>query len=179
MEALKRVRTVAGMLLAGVLVSGGVPKAQDASVAELSAAYIISFVRFTTWPPDALPPRVPIVICVGGNDWVADTLVQLVRNQEIEGRTLSIRRVNDSVEGCHVFYGSNLVGAQAERLLRTTSRMPILTMSDATDFAQRGGVANFFIDNRRVRFAVNPHAVARARLQISSRLLSLAKLVGS
>jgi hypothetical protein len=57
--------------------------------------------------------------------------------------------------------------------------MPILTLSDTADFAERGGIANFFIDDGRLRFSVNPGAATRARLQISSRLLSLAKIVGS
>ena len=50
-------------------------------------------------------------------------------------------------------------------------------MSDAVDFAARGGIANFFMDGSRMRFAVNPGAASRAQLQISSRLLSLARIV--
>ena len=43
--------------------------------------------------------------------------------------------------------------------------------------AERGGVANFFVDNGRMRFAVNPKAAERSQLRISSRLLSLARIV--
>jgi hypothetical protein len=181
MGVLIRGSIVASMALAAVLGRGVSSNAQDASVADVSAAYIVNFVRFTTWPTDVLAPGVPVVICVGDSDWVADALVQLTRHQEIDKRALAIRRtgLGGSVEGCHVYYGSNLNGARAERLLRTTSSLPILTMSDAADFAERGGVANLFIDDGKMRFAVNPVAATRARLQISSRLLSLARIVGS
>lgn len=74
-------------------------------------------------------------------------------------------------------YGAGLVGRRADQLIQETSARPILTLSDSSDFAERGGVANFFIDNGRMRFAVNPRAADRAQLRISSRLLTLARLV--
>lgn len=179
MGLLIRRRILLVTIAAGLLIGGSSSLAQSA--AEVTASYIVHFVRFTTWPVDALGSGVPVVICVAGNDWVATELTQLARTQKVEGRPLSVRRtrLDDDVSGCHVFYGSNLNGDQTERLLRTTSVMPILTLSDAADFAERGGIANFFIDDGRLRFSVNPGAATRARLQISSRLLSLAKIVGS
>ena len=40
-----------------------------------------------------------------------------------------------------------------------------------------GGVANLFIEGGRMRFAVNVDALQRSKLRLSSRLLSLAKIV--
>jgi hypothetical protein len=54
---------------------------------------------------------------------------------------------------------------------------PLFTVSDFDGFASLGGVAELFIENGKVRFAINPAAALRARLQISSRVLALAKLV--
>ena len=171
---------VIAAIVAGVLIGNGTARAQS-SAAEITANYIVHFVRFTTWPADALASGAPVVICVAGNDWVASELAQLARTKDIEGRALSVRRISldAAVSGCHVLYGSNLSGDRTERLLRVTSSLPILTLSDTTDFAERGGIANFFIDDSRLRFSVNPGAASRARLQISSRLLSLARIVGS
>jgi hypothetical protein len=153
--------------------------AQNVSVPELAAAYLFNFVRFTTWPADVMPPGGSIVVCVSGNDWVADALVQLTRNQRVDGHPLSVRRssLDRSLDGCHVVYGAALDAARAQELVKAASGRPILTVSDSADFAQRGGVANFFIDDGRMRFAVNPAAAERARLRISSRLLTLAKVV--
>ena len=97
----------------------------------------------------------------------------------MEGHPLSIRRtgLDRPLNECHVVYGASLDRTSAEELVRSTSGRPILTLSDREDFAERGGVANFFIDGGRMRFAVNRAAADRARLRISSRLLTLAKLV--
>jgi YfiR/HmsC-like len=51
----------------------------------------------------------------------------------------------------------------------------VLTISDLDGFIAQGGVAQFFFDQGRLRFSVQLEAARRARLQISSRLLTLAK----
>ena len=57
------------------------------------------------------------------------------------------------------------------------SNTPTLTVSDGAAFAEAGGTANFFVEDQKMRFAINPEAAERARLRVSSKLLSLAKLV--
>ena len=154
-------------------------EAQGVSTPGLTAAFLFNFVKFTTWPADALRDGIPIVICVGGNDQVADALVHVTQNKTVEGHPLAIRRteLERPLAECHVVYGASLKATRAQELIRATSGHPILTVSDLEDFAERGGVANFFIDGGRMRFAVNPDAADRARLRISSKLLALAKVV--
>ena len=44
-------------------------------------------------------------------------------------------------------------------------------------FAESGGVAQLIVENDRMRFAINIASAQRVRLNISSKLLSLAKIV--
>ena len=44
-------------------------------------------------------------------------------------------------------------------------------------FADAGGIITFVLEGRNVRFEINQDAAMRARLQISSRLLRLARVV--
>jgi hypothetical protein len=166
------------------VLGGGLPaavrlEAQGVSTPGLTAAFLFNFVKFTTWPAGALRDGSPIVICVGGNDLVADSLVQLTQNKTVEGHALTIRRtaLDRPLTECHVVFGAALNASRAQELIRAVAGRPILTVSDLEDFAVRGGVANFFIDGGRMRFAVNPDAADRARLRISSKLLALARIV--
>ena len=154
-------------------------EAQGVSTPGLTAAFLFNFVKFTTWPADGLREGSPIVICVDGNEPVAGALVQLTKDKTVEGHALAIRRTDleRPLTECHVVYAASLNANRAQELIRSTSGHPILTVSDLEDFAERGGVANFFIDGGRMRFAVNPDAADRARLRISSKLLALAKVV--
>ena len=54
----------------------------------------------------------------------------------------------------------------------------VLTVGDGERFVRGGGMVAFIIENRRVRFDINPSAAAGAGLKISSKLLSLARHVG-
>jgi hypothetical protein len=48
---------------------------------------------------------------------------------------------------------------------------------DQDGMAQRGVMVNLFLDNRRIGFEVNAEAAKRARLNLSSKMLRLARAV--
>jgi hypothetical protein len=50
-------------------------------------------------------------------------------------------------------------------------------VGDTDGFVQQGGMINFVLVNNRVQFEVNRWAIEVAGLKISSKLLSVAKLV--
>lgn len=179
MGVLTRSAAVIALIASGVAAPAKSLAAQGVSTPGLTAAFIFSFVKFTTWPDEALRDGSAIVICVIGNDQIADALVQLTYNKAVEGHPIGIRRteLDRPLADCHVVFGASLDKTSAQALVRASARHPILTVSDFEDFARLGGVANFFIDGGRMRFAVNPDAADRTRLRISSRLLTLAKLV--
>jgi hypothetical protein len=52
-----------------------------------------------------------------------------------------------------------------------------LTVSNAPDFAQHGGMIEFKIVNNRVRFIVNLDAANKAKVTLSSELLKVAMSV--
>ena len=154
-------------------------EAEGASAPQLTAAFLLNFVKFTTWPEGALPADSPLTVCVLDNDRVADELSALARTTKVVGRGVAVRRVTlqSSLQQCQVLYGGDVDNRRTGPLLDATSGHPILTVGASSDFAERGGVANFFVDNGRMRFAVNPKAAERSHLRISSRLLSLARIV--
>src|SRR5207302_9764285 len=55
--------------------------------------------------------------------------------------------------------------------------LPILTIGEPPGFAARGGIINLTLEDNKVRFEVNIGAAKQANLNISSRLLALAKIV--
>jgi hypothetical protein len=54
---------------------------------------------------------------------------------------------------------------------------PILTVGDGDAFASGGGMIGLFVEDGRMRFAINTEAAHRAGLRFSSKLLNLAKIV--
>jgi len=167
------------LVLAGSLAHGGrAVEGQTASAPELKAAYLLNFIRFTTWPEASLSLGDAFVACVSGDAFVATAIGELVRGRRVAGRDVTVRRLGrgNPVDGCHLLYWSATDGKHAGDLLRQASARPILTVGESPD-SEPGGIASFFVDQGRMRFAFNPAAAERAQLQISSKLLSLATIV--
>ncbi len=166
--------------LAGAAMCGLAPGTQAQEVTEpaLKAAYLYNFAKFTEWPADTLAADAPLVFCVADTP-VAESLERIVAGRSIGRHTLTVQRVTpgDPLLGCHVLYASDLDALQEADYLAATRGASILSISNGERFTALGGVARFFVENARLRFAINVKAADRARLRISSRLLALAKIV--
>ena len=50
-------------------------------------------------------------------------------------------------------------------------------MGDDDHFAKEGGMINFIIQKKRIRFEINREAVKRSRLKMSTKLLKMADII--
>ena len=168
---------VAGAAIALLLLMRGVASAQDVTEPALKAAFIYNFVMFTEWPADAVPAAGPLVMCVLGDAAVGDALERAVKDRVLAGRSMAVSQVESAGTRrvCHVLYVSGVTAVRATQLVAGLRDVPVLTISDLEGFTQLGGIAQFFFEQGRLRFIVQLESAKRARLQISSRLLVLAK----
>jgi hypothetical protein len=153
--------------------------AQSATAAALTSAFLYNFAKFTEWPADALAPGQPLALCVLGDNGVAAALEQVIRGHAIESHELTVEllKPDQSARSCHVLYVSGLDEKRSLQLIDNLKAAPVLTASDANRFAEIGGIAQLILENGRMRFTVNVNAAQRARLQLSSKLLSLARII--
>lgn len=171
-------RLAAALSLAGI--SAGPAYAQSVSEFELKAAFVYHFAKFTEWPADTLPAGGRLMFCVNGDDGVKTALAQRTRNQLLKGHQVVVRQLGsgEPTHTCYILYVSaSRAHDRAVPSVKALTTAPVLTISDRSGFAKDGGIAELFIENGRLRFAINNNAALRAQLQISSRLLSLARIV--
>ena len=168
---------IACSTLAVVLLLATHAAAQDVTEPALKAAFILSFAKFTEWPADALPAAKPIVLCVLGDDAVGAELERAVKARVIDGRSLTVAFAAAVVpRTCQVLYLSGMPSTQASQVMANLHETPVLTISDLDGFTDIGGIAQFYFEQGRLRFTIKVQSVKRARIEISSRLLALAKL---
>ena len=153
--------------------------AQTATAPALKAAFLYNFAQFVEWPADALAPGQRLAMCVVGDAAVADALGQTIKGHAIEGHelTVTVLKVGEPASGCHLLYVSASEIKRSAGLLLSAKDTSVFTVSDANNFAESGGVAQLIVENDRMRFAINIASAQRGRLNISSKLLSLAKIV--
>ncbi len=147
---------------------------------ELKAAMLYNLTRFVEWPPTAYAsPQAATVLCILGRDPFGESLSSMVSKQPPDVRPVQIRHVRNDKEvgGCHVLYISSSERKQVVQILSTAAGSPLLTVGEIGQFAARGGMIQFGLEDKEVRFSVNREAALRAGLKISSRLLVLARVV--
>jgi hypothetical protein len=175
--------TRAVIVLVSVLTFGSTAFAIDegASAPALRAAFMYNFAKFTEWPANVIPRDQPMVFCVRDDAPMAEALEQILKGRAVGGHALAVRQVglDNGLRACHLLYASGLDAKRTNELLGTVERLPVLTVGDFERFAQMGGVANFFVEDGKMRFAINIESAQRAGLRVSSKLLMLARIVRS
>jgi hypothetical protein len=156
--------------------------AQDAlSEYQVEAAYLFNFLKFVEWPDESFADLLaPIVIGVVGEDPFGNALPQVVIGKTVQGRDLVIRiyHAGEDLRGAHILFISASERKRLPVILSSLRGSSVLTVADTSGFLDAGGMIQFLNENGRVRFAINVDATGRAKLKMSSKLLSLAKVVG-
>jgi hypothetical protein len=168
------------MLLMG---SATVP-AQDSSSSEylIKAGFIYNFAKLVDWPGAAFSqPDSPIVIGILGADPFGPIIDKILAGKKVNDHAFVIKRLKSVADAkdCHILFVSASETARINDAIRLTKSMPILTISEIPGFANRGGIINLTLEDSKVRFEVNVDAAKAADLNISSRLLALARIVPS
>jgi hypothetical protein len=175
------VRLVAGVLC--VLLSGApLVRAQRElpSEYEVKAAFLYNFAKFVEWPADTHSnPSAPIRLCVLGEDPFGRILDRAVQDKSINGHELTILRSRQAQElrACHILFISASEKKHLPEIFAALQGSSVLSVGDTEQFAELGGTIQFTLQDNRVRFTINLDAAERARLKISSKLLSLARVV--
>jgi hypothetical protein len=176
-----RARGRLAALLAALLLLWSTPLgAQRVTAPALKAAFVLNFANFTEWPADFLAPGQSLSLCVSGDSAVAEALEQTVKGRSVDNHALTVsflKATDSQILLCHLLYLGGSDTKRSDLLLFALSGTSVFTIGDGDRFAETGGVAQLILENGRIRFAVNIGAARRARLKISSKLLSLATII--
>jgi YfiR/HmsC-like len=157
--------------------------ASDSSEYLIKAGFIYNFAKFVEWPSASFSqPDAPIVIGILGTDPFGNVLDRIVADKKIGSRGFVVRRYKwgkdlKDLRDCQILFVSASEKAHSDEIVEFVKWLPILTIGETPGFAERGGVIRFTLEDNRVRFEVNVDAAHKANLNISSRLLTLAKII--
>jgi YfiR/HmsC-like len=155
----------------------------DSSEYLIKAGFIFNFAKFVEWPQATFAqPDSPIVIGILGTDPFGTIIDQIVQDKKIGGRGFVVKRLKwgadpKDVRECKILFVGASERAHIDELVQIVRGLPILTVGETPGFAERGGVIRLVLEDNRVRFEVNVDAARQAGLTISSRLLTLARII--
>jgi hypothetical protein len=179
-----RAGTVRGFVCAavtlGFVLSANPSTSQEPASIEphVKAAFLYNFLKFIEWPPEMLAAG-PLTVCVTGSPAVAESLKAANKQRRPLDADVTVLEITAEAipKSCHLIYVGQADEDTARRWLAALNGSTAFSVSDCARFARLGGVANFFVQDGRLRFAVNVDAARRASLHISSRMLALATIV--
>lgn len=181
MALLRSSAPLAALLLVAGLLAGGA-RANALSEYAVKAAFLLNFARLVEWPEGAFAgPDAPVVVGVAGEGAYEAAREAGITGERVGSRPVELRRLRSPEEAasCHIVFvsldGAGLAAASPAELGGGRA----LTVGEAEDFVNRGGMIGFYREGQKVRFEINPKAAQRAGLRISSRLLRVARIAGS
>jgi len=147
---------------------------------EVKAAYLYNFGRFVEWPGKvAASQGGSFTVCVLGQDPFGPSLDATLAGETIGGKTIVAKRISGPEESgnCQILFLSLTEDSHLNKIIADLDKKAVLTVSDMPQFAQRGGMIQFVLEEKRVRFEVNLTATQHAGLTLSSELLKVATTV--
>ena len=148
---------------------------------EVKTAFIHNFTKFIDWPSETFEDEnSPLRIGILGTGPIYKPLMSL-NGKTVNKRLLEVSRVKslNKVSPYHVIFMNPSENGRMRSILRALKGTGILTIGDTPGFAVQCGVINFYLKSGKVRFEINIEASRRENLQISSKLLRLARIVNS
>ena len=144
---------------------------------EVKAAFLFNFAKFVEWPPDAFADtNSPITIGVLGENVFGNSLEKIINDRKVNNRGFQFRNFDSPTEAtnCQILFISSSKKADFAKIIGALHNASILTVGETDGFMKAGGMINFLFEGNNVRFQISDEAAKKARLKISSKLLSLA-----
>ena len=148
--------------------------AQTASPEALKAEVVYRVLMFVTWPPEREVPERGLQVCTLGDGRMEGAL-QALAGRPIRQLSVAVRRLAraDQAAGCHLLY----LAAPQPGLRPALAEAPVLVVSDTAAMLDQGAMINLQVEDGRIVFDVELDAARRAGLDISTKLLRLARFV--
>lgn len=177
------------LVVAAPALAQGQPRA-----AEVEAAYLVNFLRYTQWPEQSFSSeQSPFVVTViGSASVIAAVRAVATAAGAIDGRLIDVRALPASqasaadaqtvelLRTSHlVFFHSSEMRAIPRELLSRLAGQPVLTVSNIDDFVAGGGMLELVNAAGHIVFEANPAAIHEAGLLVSAKVLKLARSVAA
>jgi hypothetical protein len=172
--------------LLAVLLMGwaGVTASRAGSLDGVKENYFLSLPEYVDWPATVFG-RVfsPFVFGVLGDGDFAKTLTQKEKGVWLNGHPVSVlpfptfdpQKAGD-LRQCQILFISASQKGSLKEILKALQGAPVLTVSDLGHFPSDGGMITFAQEGGRILLTVNLEAVKKTGINVSARLLQVAKL---
>lgn len=141
----------------------------------MQAAVLANLAKFVEWPKSETGDG-PVVIGVFGYDPFGSDLEQVLKEVRVKGKAVEVKRAQNITDllGCQIIYFSARETERVRDIRALMQGKPILTVGEDRRFLDSGGMVNFHMQEKKMRFAINLKSAEEAGLSIHPQVLRLA-----
>lgn len=141
---------------------------------KLKAAYLYNFASFTQWPAE----YEEFQLCIFGDNPFGQHLKQIT-SRKVKQRAIAARTVRtvESVDGCQMIFVAPSAINRINQIMNRIGDDSVLIVADSAGALDGSVMINMTTYRGKVGFEVNLPAVKAHGLEISSKLLRLARRV--
>jgi hypothetical protein len=149
---------------------------------QVKAVFLYNLINFVEWPEPSFQIAEPFfTIGILGPNPFGRELVHTVANETVHDRTIRIVHYTDPAEldqqPCQLLFVTIGLDQVWPELCSRLANRSILTVSDQIGFVDQGGMVNLLTTGNRIQLEINLDNARQAGLNISSKLLNLARVV--
>lgn len=163
------------ILLACTFTSFGQSDNQAAKNYVYYPVFIYNFCKYIQWPNQGDE----IVIGVLGNSPIIPQLQRMANAKSTPTMRFVIRKFNaeEEVADCHVLFLPNSFEPDIELLYKQVENKSILFITENEKYIRKYSSINFIIVKGKPLFQMNRRQMAKSRLKVSQKLVSLAIVI--
>lgn len=146
-------------------------------VGKVEAAFLRNFARYVSWPAQAFADeRSAWVVCVLGGEHFDDSLERTFLGRTEQGRPFKVVRVTtpDQLPSCQIAFIAYEAATRRRSVLNELKKRPVLTVGNAPEFLQEGGVIRLLARDR-VEMSVNLDQARAVSLAIPTKMLEVSR----
>ena len=145
--------------------------------ANVKAVFLYNFTKYVQWPPSGEPKPADVRICVTASDAFFSLLKSAVQGEDLDGRPLLPVALDglDDAKTCQILYVGDVQTLDAKAWLDAVRGHQVLTVADGP--LNDDTVIAFVREDNRIRFDINRASANRRGINVSSKLLRLARQV--
>jgi len=143
---------------------------------QVKAAWLYNFTLYVKWPANAFADaQSPYRVAVVGEEPFGPLLDEAMKDKAPAGRKIVVERLKPGqpLRDCHLLFICRSEENRLDDILAAVKGAPVLTVSDLSRFAERGGMISLEKPETKMQLGVNQEKLREANLTVSARLLKL------
>lgn len=143
---------------------------------KVKAGFLRNFAHYVSWPASSFANgSSPWHVCVLGSDPFGQVLEKTFTGRTEQGRTFEIFRSEklENLPSCQIMFIAYNDAARRRAALAELKNRPVLTVGDAPDFLQEGGIIRFQVRDH-MEMSINLGQARSVSLKIQTKMLEVA-----